>query len=129
MAKFFFDANRIEMTNAEAPSFFNTFDKAMPSLVTHFNLFWADIVNIIKPMVKYGHYSMKELLESEWWWVKMFYDELEKDLKEEAERKKKEQEEQEREYRQQQQQQQAQYNQMMPSHNPYNFQMPHYRET
>lgn len=60
-------------------------------------------------------YTLSDLMNTEWFFVKWLYDKAEKRIEEENKRRQKEADEQERRNQAQQQQQQQMYRQMMPS--------------
>lgn len=116
LLKVLYEANRCFPSNQAPPDFFHTFADSF-NITVFFNLYWETIVSICDTMVNTEacRYTLSDLMNTEWFFVKWLYDKAEKRIEEENKRRQKEADEQERRNQAQQQQQQQMYRQMMPN--------------
>lgn len=112
--KVLYGANRCYPSNLALYDCFHTFADVF-NITAYFNLYWDTIINIVHALVYHGHYTMGDLMNQEWFFVKYLYDRLEQEIEEENERREKEAKEQEKQNMAYQQQQQQMYRSMMPS--------------
>lgn len=73
------------------------------NVTTAFNLYWENIVVMTYQLVKEGHFGLRDLMKTDYFFVEMLYDQLDKDFKEQKKRADEENEQREAEQARQQQ--------------------------
>lgn len=82
-----------------------------------FNMTWYNIVKLTHALVKHGHYSMVELFDQEYYFVKYLYDNMVEELENERKEEEKRNKEYEKQSEYKQNQMMSQYNNMSSNYN------------
>lgn len=99
-----------------------TFGCAFKGVITSFNMYWANIINMVYYLKKEGGFDMGDIMKCDFFFAKMLYDKLAEDIEERNKQQEQQAEEQAKMY-EEQRQMMSSYN-MNSMMNNSGFQMP-----